>query len=326
MTGSVLQDFLVRPPVMDDLQAVTDLINAAAVAQFGKPEISVDELRLEWEDPEFDFKTNALVVVGRDGQVVGFGEFWDDPEKQAQQLQTNLYVHPDYHGQHISNYLLKWAERRAQEAMSKAGRKEPSNLRGSIWSVNEEQRQAYEQEGYQLSWHTQRMFIELPEAPARPEWPEGITVRRFVPGQDEQMVYELRQAAFADMRGFVSIPFEVWFYHLITSETHFDPNFWFLAFDGDQLVGHALCNPGITEDPELGWVQNLAVQRDWRKRGLGQALLLEAFGKFYRRGIKQVGLSVDSQSLTGAQRLYERVGMRPVRQRDHYQKVIQPAS
>ena len=60
----------------------------------------------------------------------------------------------------------------------------------------------------------------------------------------------------------------------------------------------------------------------WRKRGLGLALLLQAFNEFYQRGDRTVGLGVDAQSLTGATRLYEKAGMHVTRRYDTYEKVI----
>ena len=44
----------------------------------------------------------------------------------------------------------------------------------------------------------------------------------------------------------------------------------------------------------------------------------------YRRGRHAVGLGVDASSLTGATRLYERAGMRVVRQFNSYAKVLRP--
>lgn len=41
---------------------------------------------------------------------------------------------------------------------------------------------------------------------------------------------------------------------------------------------------------------------------------MHTFKEFYRRGKRRVGLAVDSTSLTGADRLYERAGMRPTHQ------------
>ncbi len=94
--------------------------------------------------------------------------------------------------------------------------------------------------------------------------------------------------------------------------------------DGDEIAGMSLCWPKANEDSEMGWVGTLGVRRPWRKQGLGLALLHHSFGVFAQRGQKRVGLGVDSTSLTGATRLYERAGMSPMveRQFDLYQKVL----
>ena len=51
-------------------------------------------------------------------------------------------------------------------------------------------------------------------------------------------------------------------------------------------------------------------------------MLLHSFGVFWRRGLKAVALGVDSESLTGATRLYESVGMRVVQQYDQVRKLV----
>ena len=56
--------------------------------------------------------------------------------------------------------------------------------------------------------------------------------------------------------------------------------------------------------------------------GLAVALLNHTFGEFYRRGQRRVGLSVDSSSLTGATRVYERAGMRTDQHRIVYANVL----
>ena len=100
----------------------------------------------------------------------------------------------------------------------------------------------------------------------------------------------------------------------------FDPTLWFLAFDGDKLAGGPLCR--YDKDLHIGWVNQLAVLRLWRRKGLGIALLLHSFAEFYRRGIVNVGLGVDAQNLTGATRLYERAGMHVALQHDTYEKEL----
>ncbi len=49
----------------------------------------------------------------------------------------------------------------------------------------------------------------------------------------------------------------------------------------------------------MGWVGTLGVVREWRRHGLGLALLQHSFQQFYQRGKRKVGLGVDAQSLTG---------------------------
>jgi mycothiol synthase len=101
----------------------------------------------------------------------------------------------------------------------------------------------------------------------------------------------------------------------------FDPTLWFLAQDGEKIAGALL---GRVREAERGWVDQVAVLRPWRKRGLGTALLRQAFEAFHRRGITRVGLGVDGQSLTGAQRLYEQVGMQVTMRIGHYEKELRP--
>jgi ribosomal protein S18 acetylase RimI-like enzyme len=62
------------------------------------------------------------------------------------------------------------------------------------------------------------------------------------------------------------------------------------------------------------------VRRPWRRRGLAEALLHRSFAELYARGKRRVGLGVDADNVTGALRLYERVGMRAVRRYGIWQK------
>jgi ribosomal protein S18 acetylase RimI-like enzyme len=74
----------------------------------------------------------------------------------------------------------------------------------------------------------------------------------------------------------------------------------------------------------MGWVGTLGVRREWRKCGIGMALLRHSFNEFYRRGKRKVGLGVDAQNLTGALRLYENAGMHVHQAFDQYEKELRP--
>jgi len=91
----------------------------------------------------------------------------------------------------------------------------------------------------------------------------------------------------------------------MTGHDDFDPSLWLLAERDDELVGCAL---HWRETNGRGWVKDLAVQAGERGRGLGAALLTEAFRLYRARGANAVGLKVDAANPTGAVQLYERLG------------------
>ena len=66
---------------------------------------------------------------------------------------------------------------------------------------------------------------------------------------------------------------------------------WLAALEAGEVTAGALCTAGMPEDDQLGWVNLLGVRRQWRKRGLGKALLLFSFHEFHRLGLLRAGLS-----------------------------------
>ena len=86
-------------------------------------------------------------------------------------------------------------------------------------------------------------------------------------------------------------------------------------------AGFAMCHPHAVQK-DLGWVRILGVRRSSRGRGLGRALLLNAFSEFRRHGMTRAKLGVDAESLTGANKLYESVGMHVSDWFDVYEKVV----
>jgi GNAT superfamily N-acetyltransferase len=98
----------------------------------------------------------------------------------------------------------------------------------------------------------------------------------------------------------------------------FDPSLCYVVQAGEEIVAATL---NLTFGDQ-GWIRTLGVRRPWRRSGVGLALLHQSFGEYYRRGVRTVALGVDAGNPTGATRLYEKAGMRPVLQFDFYQKML----
>ena len=148
------------------------------------------------------------------------------------------------------------------------------------------------------------MGIELQEAPVVSELPEGFMLEPFRM-EDARAYYEALDAAFQDHWEHHSVGFERWWEEKQAAHD-FDPTLWFVVREGDEIAGV------IRNDPDRnggGYVASVGVQRAWRGKGVGRALLLRTFAEFYSRGVQRVTLGVDAESATGATKLYESVGM-----------------
>jgi mycothiol synthase len=168
------------------------------------------------------------------------------------------------------------------------------------------------------------MRIDLDAEPPEPVWPEGIEVRSFRPGEDEEAAWQADTEAFADHWEFTPDPYDD-FEREVFGHPAFDPSLFFLPVQGDKVAGLSFC---LLRDlgETVGWIEILGVRRAWRRRGLALALLHHSFRELRAQGARWAGLEVDAENLTGAVRLYERAGMRPVRQEAIFEGPVVPLS
>lgn len=310
-------DITIRAPREEELEAICEMLNACDMVDCGMPDSPLDQLRGDWRDEDFHPETDAWLAVAQDGRIAGYAAVG---QRSYVRLRADVRVHPDFRGRGIGTRLLSLAEQRAREFIPQAPPEARVFLQTWHHSGNQDARPVIESAGFSCVRHTWVMRIELTEEPPQPEWPAGIALRPFVPERDARAVFEATDEAFQDHWGHVPGTFEGWYQHRITNRDDFDPSLWFIAWDGDQVAGAALCGYYL----DNGVVDTLGVRRPWRKHGLGMALLRHAFGAFYRRGTPVIDLGVDSQNLTGATRLYERAGMHILMAYDMYEKDLRP--
>jgi ribosomal protein S18 acetylase RimI-like enzyme len=257
------------------------------------------------------------VVTTSEGSVVGYEEFFNDYAHAA--LRGDGYVHPDFVGRGIGTALLRALEARARQELELAEPERRAYIRNMMASGDIAGRRLHEAEGYKAVRHSWRMEITLDEPPPNPLWPEGIELRPFDLEGHDYLLYRAHQEAFLDHWGFVPRPYEFWQHHMTKNE-NFDASLWFVAWDGDEIAGYALCRYRLGNS----WVGTLGVRRPWRKHGLGLALLGHAFGEFYRRGTPCIMLGVDSANPNGATRLYQKAGMHVAAEYVLYEKELRP--
>jgi mycothiol synthase len=305
-----------RPLQWSDAEAVAQLIYAACAADGDAIlAMSADELKHEWQNPDFNLEQDAFVVETAEGRVVGYAELTNSYGHAI--LNMDGSAHPDFKGRGIGTTLLRTVEQRAREMISLA---EP-DVRVVIHTTLNQKDQAgyvlHANEGYQPFRYHWRMEIVLNAAPEKPKLPEGLELRPFIKGEHDVAVWQAQNETFRDHPGSHEWTLEEW-RRIRFEDPEFDPTLWAIAWAGDEVAGYSQ-NRYRTG---IGWIRQLGVRRPWRKRGLGEALLLHSFGEYYCRGTYTIGLGVNAQNPTGATRLYQKVGMHPASEHVTYEKEL----
>jgi len=279
-----------------------------------------------WDHSKFDLSTDSRLVFAPDGALVGYAHVRDVKDPPVDVF-ASYSVHPDHDAADwLWDALFSWMEAEARRVIPKA----PQDARIALVAGTSEQdvteQRELERHDFEHNRTFHRMTTGFEEPVALVALPDGIAIRTFKPGADDKALVTAYREAFADHYGILRQPFETdleeW-RHLM-QEDDFDASLWFLAYaiEDGAIVGLCACYTEAPGDPARGLINDLGVRPAWRRRGIGQAMLLHAFGELHRRGIEGAVLTVDSENRTGATALYERVGMHPVRVNHTYVKEL----
>lgn len=150
--------------------------------------------------------------------------------------------------------------------------------------------------------HQLRRPLDAAQLPDDPSLPEGVRVRAFRPGADEDAWVALNAAAFAshaEQGRWTRADLEA-----RMAEPWFEPRGFLLADRAGELLGFhwTKLHPG-----RLGEVYVLGVAPAAQGLGLGRALLIRGLRYLADRGRREVQLYVDGDN-AAALRLYERSG------------------
>ena len=313
----------------DDLAALLALINEADAVDKQERATTLEQLEHEMSFPTANPETDCFLAW--DGErLVGYTDLYVRPG--TLQSEGMIYcwgvIHPDWRRCGLGRRLLDTAFRRSGEIVSQLA---DGRVKFQCTARDGElgRRALYEGSGMRPV----RYFVNLARSingnlpPVAV--PPGIRLRTFDPAHDAEAVWQVDQIAFRDHWGHTDAPLEE-FLHWIEMP-HLRPELWFLAEDeaSHEIVGlalnvidpHWIAQTGRRE----GYVENLAVLRDYRQRGLGTALLLQSLHALRDAGMEAVHLHADTENLTGAMRLYERVGFRVRKTSIAYHKALSQA-
>lgn len=329
MTVQLPDGFTSRPATTEDAERVAVLWNDRSEATRGERPSTPEQVLKIWDHPKFDLSTDSRLVFAQDGALIGYAHVRDVKDPPVDVF-SGRNVHPNFDdAEWLWDDLFSWTEAEARRVIPRA----PEDaLIALVAGTSEQDRTAQrelERHGFKHNRTFHWMQIDFDAPPEEVPLPAGIRVRSVVPGEDDIELVTAYCEAFADHYGILRQPFdtELEEWRDLMREDDFDASLWFLATDataGGAIVGLCVCHAKSPRDPERGLINDLGVLPAWRRRGIGRALLLHAFGELASRGIQGAVLNVDTENRSGAPALYERVGMRSVQASLTYVKELRP--
>jgi ribosomal protein S18 acetylase RimI-like enzyme len=293
----------------EDLRAAADIHRAENLAVLGSVETGEGEVAEMWTMPTVDRDVTGFLE--HDGDVVGL--LWVENDATAHQTYVGMTVPPSSVSRAARDHALNLA--------LEASRRHQSAANGGAWTVRAGHWKGITESEEVLADHDfvpvrqfHRMRIEstspaIPEsAPALPEGTELVVAKSM---EECREVYLVDNESFLDHWNFTPRDWDEWWSFFGTSPTR-DPDGWWLLRVGGEPAAIVVMEETRTEFNE-GYIGILGVRREFRGRGLAQLLLQRAFIRFRDMGRTATQLGVDAANTTGAVRLYEKLGMIPVR-------------
>jgi mycothiol synthase len=304
--------FRARPATLEDAVGVSAVITALEGAHNRGTETQPDALLADWAT--VNLKEETIVVEAADGTIAAYADVMN---RANVNFLVYAYVHPAFTGRGLGRFLMEWGETWALDHSDEAPPDAQIDVRQFVPQADLDGQTLLQEHGYEPVRSTWVMRILLDDEPPEAEWPEGIEPRPFRPGQDEREVYEAVEEASKDLWGRPRSTYERFL--KFTQHQKNAADLWILAQNAEgNIVGTSLGE--IVEG--AGWIGNVGVLRQYRRRGIGHALLKATFAAFHRLGVRDVRLRVDVDSPTSAPRLYERAGMHPLSTFILHQKIL----
>jgi mycothiol synthase len=317
----VPEGFTLRPPADADGESLVRMMNEETVALIGVAVATLEWVVTPWAAPGADREHDFVVVVEPGGGLAAYLSVVSHPPYT--EVFSIGVVALEHHGRGLGAALVREAERRAGRFGELAARDRRVVMRLGALADEPRVSQLLSAHGYAEVRRFVEMRIDFDGPPAPAASIEGIEIRSPARGE-LAAVHACLRDAFADHFGEIWPTAETWL-HQYADLSDADLELWRLAWHGPELAAALVAEPQSADDPALGHIAEIGVRRAHRRRGIAEALLRMSFGQFHDRGQSGVTLHVDTQSITGATRLYERLGMTAQPRFATWEKELRPA-
>lgn len=301
-----MTNIIYRPATKEDIDTFYELYRYEHIESYGNFGMTKEEVFAEFEFPGFDQAKHTMYAFTDDGQQVAYAELrvWRDIPVRPY---IYAYIHPDYRGQGIGTHLTEWAMEAGKQFIPLC----PDDARVVLGAFTnmDDGKVLLDNLGFTNTRQSHLMSMALRDDMPKPEFPEGMYTLTMAEHPVLEDFIRIYQETFRDHRGAVNESLEAaverWKGFI---NENYPPENFVLVKDGDKDAAVLIVCDKSDENPEQMFVQTLGTMPDYRKRGFATNLLCYAHQLAVKKGKKRLGISVDGSSLTGANKLYEKVG------------------
>jgi mycothiol synthase len=308
-----------------DVPDIARVLNAELEAD-GVPGRESEAELLSWfRNPSDSFNPVRDVFVAEiDGEVVATSDrSWVDTNDGLREYRVNGVVAPAWRRKGIGTALLANNEQGVRELAATHETDRPA-----VWGSWSNDRQAgrialMKANGFEpVRWFFD-MTRDLSEPIPDVQLPEGLELRP-VTMDNVRQIWRADVEAFKDHWG----GFDDSDAHLKAwiESPSFDPRLWVIAWEGDQVAGGVVNGIHVEENEAIGvqrgWLHSVFTRRQWRKRGLANALIARSLTLIKERGMDFGVLGVDADNPNGALGLYERNGFKVLERSTAWRKPL----
>jgi mycothiol synthase len=266
-----------------------------------------------------------MVFVEINGEPVAYSRvYWNHEAATDYYLYHHLaHIHADARRKGIGTAILHHNESHLREIARKnpAGKGQFFQMEGDDKQIGLSKLALHE--GYEPARYGFIMvrpdMENIPDLPL----PDGVELRPATP-EHYRKIWDAMSHAFEDHWGFVP-PTEEEFIQW-KEDASFQPDLWQIAWYGDEVVGTVLGFIIPAENEEYhrlrGWTEEITTHREWRKKGIAKALIAYCLRALKTRGMQEAQLGVDTENLSGALRVYESMGYKPVTRQTIFRKCL----
>jgi len=322
MTAAVPDGWSAGRPDEADAAELTELLRRHEKRARGWADASEDDLLVEVSARGYLTRENIL-LRDADNRIRGWASAHD---RAAGRLLLAVVVDrdlPDEIADGVAAALFAWADDAAGRIGAERGL-ETQQIDSGAFADDDRQHRWLAAAGFEKvrTWWQMTRPVSASRSASDAETGDGVRIRLVrregtgLPEEDDlRTVHDILESAFADHFNSHEETFDEFLFRLREDPGHRWDHWWIAELvDGGTpepagaLVGSV--SEGAGQAPDGSYVEYIGVLQSARGRGVAKSLLATVVADAAARGRDRVGLEVDADSPTGAERLYLSMGWR----------------